>query len=278
MRSPLAEVFGYPASNLSNQATEVRANTLCPFKLRGDVCTKDKKDDPLGACSIHHQGSPIIICPVRFEEDRQVLYDTAKFFFDGTTGVEVIPEARLKMENGSSAGNIDFVLVKTDGDRITDFGGLEIRSVYVSGSSRDPFARYMDGPEGWQSVDWDSDEADRPRPDYLSSSRKRLVPQLIQKGRVLGEWDKKQAVAIQRSFYDTLPSVERVPQSAADLAWFIYDLKPTGDRLTLIHQTTVYTTLKKAVRDITTPQPGSPKRFLDYITRKRKRLDADLTL
>jgi len=35
-----------------------------------------------------------------------------------------------------------------------------------------------------------------PRPDYLSSSRKRLAPQLIFKGGIINAWGKKTAVAL----------------------------------------------------------------------------------
>lgn len=242
MRSPLAEVFGYPYSTLSRRATQVREHTSCPFKVRGSQCIKDKKDDPLGVCSIHHEGAPIITCPVQFEKDRVVFRDASAFFFGTAENVEVIPEARLRTSDGTSAGNIDFVPARMREGEIVDFGALEIQLVYISGNVREPFERYMKDPRAWNRVDWNQDSAKRPRPDYLSSSQKRLVPQIIQKGRILGAWCKKQAVAIQSEFYATLPSVERVPQRESNLAWLIYDLQPADDVLVLQHQTTVYTT------------------------------------
>src|SRR4030042_168103 len=77
--------------------------------------------------------------------------------------------------NGKSAGNIDVVLVAYDeNSTIYDFGALEIQAVYISGNIRDPFEYYMKDPVSRANMDW-KNEVNYPRPDYLSSSRKRLV-------------------------------------------------------------------------------------------------------
>jgi hypothetical protein len=73
-------------------------------------------------------------------------------------------------------------------------------------------------------MDW-SREPNYPRPDYLSSSRKRLVPQLVYKGGILHAWRKKIAVALNESFFATLPLLKQVPKRDADIAWLIYDLE-----------------------------------------------------
>lgn len=54
---------------------------------------------------------------------------------------------------------------------MTDFGSIEIQAVHISENFRDPFEFYMNnpaknGPIGWLGKKY-------PRPDYLSSSRKR---------------------------------------------------------------------------------------------------------
>src|SRR3990167_2156345 len=70
-----------------------------------------------------------------------------------------------------------------------------------------------------------SQEPNYPRPDYLSSSRKRLAPQLLFKGGILHSWKKKIAVALNKSFFATLPKLKQVSKSDADIAWLIYDLE-----------------------------------------------------
>ena len=92
-------------------------------------------------------------------------------------------------------------------------------------------------------MDWTQEE-NYPRPDYLSSSRKRLAPQLIFKGGILDAWNKKSAVALNKGFFDTLPKLHEVPKEQADIAWLIYDVRPpekSGDRPQLFREKTVYT-------------------------------------
>ena len=78
---PLAEVFGFPIDNFSPDATRHRDERLCPYNNIVPECTKDKKDDPLGVCSIFDSGEIAITCPVRFREDWRIAHDAA-FFID----------------------------------------------------------------------------------------------------------------------------------------------------------------------------------------------------
>jgi Restriction endonuclease NotI len=84
-KQPLAEVFGYPITNLSPEATRHRTKRLCPFNNRVPNCTKDKANDPLGVCSVHDGDSIAITCPVRFRENWLIADDAAEFFFPPNT-------------------------------------------------------------------------------------------------------------------------------------------------------------------------------------------------
>ena len=78
----------------------------------------------------------------------------------------------------------------------------------------------------------------------LSSSRKRLAPQLIFKGGIINAWGKKSAVALNKGFFDTLPKLPEVPKAEADIAWLIYDLKSPekdGAHYELFRERVVYT-------------------------------------
>lgn len=127
----------------------------------------------------------------------------------------------------------------------------------------------MENPEKHQNMDW-STQRNYPRPDYLSSSRKRLVPQLLYKGGILKSWRKKQAVAIHSGFFDTLPSLQEVECEQADIAWLIYDLEL--DEQTNVYQLrlkrTVYTMFKPAIDQIITAEPGSLDEFVDALQEK----------
>ncbi|MCK4819442.1 hypothetical protein KA005_26955 [bacterium] len=267
---PLAEVFGVPINNFSREAKRLRRNKLCPFNNRVPSCTKDKAKNPLGVCSIFSDGAPVITCPIRFRERWIIVEKAAAFFFDEATAWTSIAEVRLADKNGKSAGNIDMVLVAYD-DRgqVTDFGSLEVQAVYISGNIRAPFEYYMANPNRRQNLNW-RDKPNYPKPDYLSSSRKRLVPQVLYKGGILRAWGKKQAVALQRSFFETLPKMRNVERERADLVWFLYDLKLNKDKKTyvLTNDEVVYTEFEPALEQIITPNPGKIEDFVELLQEK----------
>lgn len=221
---PLAEVFGHLTTDHTPKATRYRSRRLCPFNNKVPSCTKDKAKAPLGVCSIYHEDQAVITCPIRFREDWIIADDAASFFFDESATWSSLTEVRLYDANGKSAGNIDVVLLAYDEQgKVYDFGALEIQAVYISGNVRDPFEHYMKDPKGRAHMDW-SHEPNYPRPDYLSSSRKRLVPQLLSGSRSLCGWGKKAAVALDRFLFEALPKLPEVSRDEADIAWMIYDV------------------------------------------------------
>ena len=271
---PLAEVFGHLTTDQSNGAKRYRSRRLCPFNNKVPNCTKDKAKNPLGVCSVYHDNKPVITCPIRFRQDWIIADDAASFFFDKTTKWSSLTEVRLNDSNGRSAGNIDIVLVAYDNSgKIFDFGALEIQAVYVSGNVREPFEYYMKDPRGRASMDW-SKEPNYPRPDYLSSSRKRLVPQLVYKGGIFNSWKKKIAIALNKSFFATLPVLKKVKKGDADITWLIYDLKLVKEKgqetgkyyLTKVDE--IFTKFESALLTITTPSHGKVEDFIKLLQGK----------
>jgi hypothetical protein len=183
--NPLAEVFGFPIDNLHEDASRYRKHKLCPYNNKVPSCTKDKANDPLGVCSVFDKEDIAITCPVRLRQDWLIAEDAANFFFPANAMWTSLTEVRLNDRSGQSAGNIDIVLASYDSHgKIINFGSLEIQSVYISGNVRRPFEQYIANPSRNTNLDW-SHERNYPRPDYLSSSRKRLAPQLIYRGSIL---------------------------------------------------------------------------------------------
>lgn len=276
-KHPLAEVFGHLTRDQSAKATRYRSRRLCPFNNKVPNCTKDKAKNPLGVCSVFHDGRPAITCPIRFREEWLITDDAASFFFAEGTSWSSLTEVRLNDAQGKSAGNIDVVLVAYDENgKVFDFGALEIQAVYISGNVRDPFEYFMKNPRERGNMDW-SAQPNYPRPDYLSSSRKRLAPQLLFKGGILHSWQKKTAVALNKSFFDTLPRVSTVKKTKADIAWLIYDLEPIKeneqDRYKLTKVDEVFTEFRSALLSITTPDPGNIK---DFVRLLQEKLDEQL--
>lgn len=269
-KHPLAEVFGHAPTDFSAKAVRFRKNRLCPFNNKVPSCTKDKAKDPLGVCSVLGKDGPVITCPIRFREDWLIAEDAASFFFAEDASWTSLAEVRLADQDGKSAGNIDLVLVAYDQyGKIYDFGSLEIQAVYISGNVREPFAHYMADCRANAEMDW-THEPNYPRPDFLSSSRKRLAPQLMFKGGILHEWKKKMAIALDRPFFETLPSLQEVDRDRAEVAWLIYDLEiGEGESSYRLQKTKiVYTMFSDALNRITRAKIGPIDDFMRVLQGK----------
>lgn len=272
-KSPLGEVFGFPIENESSKAQRYRKKKLCPFNNKVPNCTKDKANNPLGVCSIWHNGASVITCPTRFREDWLIIEQAAEFAFGKKASWTSLSEIKLVDKNGQSAGNIDFVLLQyNDKGQLIDFSSLEVQGVYISGNLRNPFEEYIQKPS--KDFEWPTGY-NYPKPDYLSSSRKRLIPQMLYKGGIFQSWKKKQTVALQKAFFETLPTMPTTTKSKANIAWFLYDLVFDKElkQNTLVLTETVYTEFEPALLKVTTPEPGDLKDFINIL---QNRLDEHL--
>ena len=271
--NPLAEVFGFPIINETDKAKRYRDKKLCPFNNKVPNCTKDKANNPLGVCSVFYNSTPVITCPTRFREEWTIIENAAQFAFGKSAKWTSLSEIRLLDKNGQSAGNIDFVLVAyNDKGQLIDFTSLEVQGVYISGNLRNPFDSYINRPTS--KFNW-ATGYNSPKPDYLSSSRKRLIPQMLYKGGIFQNWKKKQTVALQKSFFDTLPNLPTVSEEKADIAWFLYDLvfNSSTNQYNLTLVDIVYTDFEAALFRVTTPEPGDINTFIDIL---QNRLDEQL--
>lgn len=276
--NPLGEVFGFPTNNHSKLASHHRENKLCPYNNIVPNCTKSSRSDPIGVCSLFDGEQLTTICPIRFRENWVIAADAAKFLFPGSKNWTTFSEIRLNDKHGNSAGNIDLVIVSYDNDgNVLDFGGVEIQSVYITGNLSNPFKHYLENPKKNHLMDWSS-ESNYPKPDYLSSTRKRLAPQLIYKGSILKAWKKKTAVVTHESLFETLPKLPEVSQEKADMAWLVYKFVHNGkdNVYNLVKSKTVYTEFKPALNEITQSEPGKVEDFLEKLQDKLNKKMPDL--
>jgi hypothetical protein len=86
----------------------------------------------------------------------------------------------------------------------------------------------------------------------------------------LKQWNKKQVVALQSSFYNTLTSLPEFDKNESDFAFFLYDLIPDDETkvLTLKLQRVVYTKFANALEQIAKFEAGSINQFTDILQRK----------
>lgn len=273
-RHPLAEIFGHRYDNHSDTAERDRDRKLCPFRNKTPSCTKSSLKSPLGVCSVLENEEPVITCPVRFTEGWQPLLDARDLVFanDSSENWKWVPEVRLYDRFHQSAGNIDWVLVRlNDAGELVDYGAVEVQSVYISGNVRDPFNRYME-----MRPDHDVPWRGQVRPDFLSSSRKRLLPQLLYKGEILRAWGKKTAVILQDRFFRTLPDLDEVSRAEADIVWLTYrmELDEAANEYRLKRDRVVYTSSKETLSRITHAEAGEEAEFIRQVVAKMKRMDS----
>ena len=266
-KHPLAEVFGFPADNLTPKAERYRRHKLCPYGNRVPNCTKDKADHPLGVCSIHDGDEIAITCPIRLRQEWIIAEDAARFFFPPGTKWTSLTEVRLNDRHGKSAGNIDLVLVAYDDEgRPLDFGGLMVQAAHISGNVRRLFDCYMEVPGPSGDLDW---RAERlcPRADYVVSTRKLLAPRLTAVGGILHSWGKRVAVALDRDLYESLPRFEETHRDSAEMAWLVYDVQADafGRRYQITRYKTVYTGFRSSVDMMLKPVPGDQEDFVNIL-------------
>ncbi len=258
-RFPLAEVFGFDPADTTSEARTHRNGRLCRFHNVVASCTKNSKSDPLGVCSIAEGEGTAIVCPVRFREDWKILGDAADLVFGEHAEFLSLQEVRLKEKSGKSAGNLDYVLARLDqNNKIVDFAGIEVQGVYISGNVTKPFRHFMQQHD--DALQW---RGQVPSADYLSSSRKRLAPQLLFKGGILNHWGKKSVVVIDAGFFSTLPKFATCEPENANLYFLIYALqKAANGKYVLTKTQTVFADFRTALTALTTPVPGDVAVFV----------------
>ena len=125
------------------------------------------------------------------------------------------------------AGKIDLVVARAVGGDLNWYG-LEIQAVYFSGTGM-----------GSEFERLKTDDRNPPpfpnairRPDWRSSSAKRLMPQLQVKVPTLRRWGSKMAVAVDRPFFDAVGGVSSDYSrdlSDGDVIWLVPELKRRDD-------------------------------------------------
>lgn len=207
----------------------------CPFQPVKRTCSKKG-----GVCSIrpyrrylgnhlHDRigeaaGNPVITCPRRFEQANLVprwLARIVGFNESDSFLAREVPFMRSPSTN-KPAGRMDLVVAggKTPSSR---WYGLEMQAVYFSGKGMDSDFEHL-------AMD---DKALPPasteirRPDWRSSSAKRLMPQLQIKAPTLRRWATKLAVAVDAEFFEAIGGQSQSPShdlNEGDIIWLVPEI------------------------------------------------------
>jgi len=223
--------FAYHARRRMSSETPI-----CPFQQGAPTCSKKG-----GVCSIQRYtndngyvgdpvGEPVITCPKRFEQSAVAirwLADIVGFPPDEVLVAREIPF--MVRDDGRHAGKIDLVVGHDTASGLR-WHGLEIQAVYFSGRGM---------PEEFTALQNAAEErppfpAQVRRPDWRSSSAKRLMPQLSIKVPTLRRWAAKLAVAVDKPFFSTIGGPSTTPHhdlNEGDIIWLVTRLEPgpTGE-------------------------------------------------
>jgi hypothetical protein len=132
--SKVIELFGTSGKGLSKERLSVIVKKQgCPFL--GKKCVKIRKSQPdisIGTCSVLYgvSESPVIICPFRFLERRQIFIDSLHLMTLHEPGNElhIVPEVSVP------GGSVDYFLVSVKGEKVKDFVGIELQTLDTTGT------------------------------------------------------------------------------------------------------------------------------------------------
>jgi len=154
MTNPILELYGRStASGDRPMWSRAIKSQICPFT--GNRCIKVRKSSPdisIGTCTVQYGKTPrpLVICPLRFLEKRQVFTDSLHLLQLHEPGNElhIVPEVSIP------GGSIDYFLVSAHKGRVKDFAGIEIQTLDTTGTLWTARQRFL-GSVGLRVADSD---------------------------------------------------------------------------------------------------------------------------
>ena len=289
-RYGIAEWYGIPFVTLSPKervnmaqcASGGKRTLPCPFKpglplcsKTGGVCSIQLYDEGIDGRIGDSLGDPVITCPTRFEEDYLLvrwLAEIVGFSPDDAMVAREIPFMQSVTTN-KPAGKIDLIVAKAEGDRL-EWYGLEIQAVYFSGQGMSSQFEILAVDEGAVPPYPNHNR----RPDWRSSSAKRLMPQLQVKVPTVRRWNSKIAVAVDSPFFESIGGPSTVVTqdlNDGDIIWLVPELSWDDDesrfRLTRGHWEVL--TLEDTTNKLLAARTVARDSFEDALREKLSSLD-----
>ena len=229
---PVAEMFGYPPNSATPEAEQARLSKACPFK--GGECTKLKSAAATPICSLRYKAAGFetetvwATCANRLANELEAVIPLE---FSGREN-----EARLVREVKISDPPMSFdgvaIIVSEDGT--AEFAGVEAQAIDTRGGAVKPlWSAYEDG-----AADLWKDGYGGKRPLFGVNSAnvwKRLLPQIINKGRMYADWETRLYVIVQETLMQFirrrmhLHELSRQERQKAEVVWLPWDY--TGNEL-----------------------------------------------
>jgi Restriction endonuclease NotI len=128
----IIDLFGYDTgAKIQPDWLTVVPAQHCPFVERR--CYKIRKSQPeiaIGTCTVEYGKAPIMICPLRLLERRQIFIDCLHLL----TGHEPGNELHVVSEISVPGGSIDYILASIREGKVRDFVAIELQTLDTTGT------------------------------------------------------------------------------------------------------------------------------------------------
>ena len=131
--SKVVELFGQSAAKTGVDWKKIVVEQQCIYLNK--KCYKVRKSDPgisIGSCTVLYgrESEPVIICPTRLIDHRQIFTDC----FHLLTTHEPGNELHIVSEISIPGGSVDYFLVSAKGGKVKDFVGIELQTLDTTGT------------------------------------------------------------------------------------------------------------------------------------------------
>jgi len=131
--STVVELFGHSAESRRKDWSHVVHEQQCPFLAK--TCYKVRKSDPgtsIGSCTVLYGKAqePVVICPTRLLERRQIFTDCLHLLTTHEPGNEL----HIVQEVSIPGGSVDYFLASARKGKVKDFVGIEIQTLDTTGT------------------------------------------------------------------------------------------------------------------------------------------------
>jgi hypothetical protein len=277
---PVHEIFGYPPECDTPEARDAREHRRCPFK--GGECTKLKQAARTAICSVRYKAEGFesetawATCANRLAAELPGVIPLA--FPDRAADARLVREVKIK----DPALSFDGVVVVVEPDGTVEFAGIEAQAIDTRGGAVHPlWQAYADGaPDNWASY------YQGKRPTFGVNSAnvwKRLLPQIINKGRMYVDWETKLYVIVQGTLLQFIRrrmhmnELSRQEHKSAEIVWLPWDYTggylADGQRETMVGEP-IHTTLQQVEDAFTTVAAAQRPVFVAKVLSKLGRDDA----
>jgi hypothetical protein len=195
----VVELFGQSVSKSGVNWKAVVTGQQCTYANK--KCYKIRKSAPdiaIGSCTVLYgqKAEPIIICPTRLIEHRQIFTDC----FHLLTTHEPGNELHIVSEVSIPGGSVDYFLVSAKGGKVKDFVGIEIQTLDTTGTvwpERQRVLRELGVPRSD-----DGEDSDKSFGMNWKMTAKTILVQMHHKIHTFEHLNKKLVLAIQNKLLD----------------------------------------------------------------------------